>query len=119
MEKSKAEIEKIILDFLQEHGENYFTCALATCWENEPRNTPVDARNDGLNMYFVSDPGGKLENIKYTRAQPPSYRPQPVYQEMPSQSTFESTYTPPKFCPHCGADTRGFGRFCGKCGGTL
>jgi general stress protein 26 len=64
MEKSKAEIEKIILDFLQEHGENYFTCALATCWGNEPRNTPVDARNDGLNMFFVSDPGGKLENIK-------------------------------------------------------
>jgi len=64
MEKSKAEIEKIILDFLQEHGENYFTCALATCWENQPRNTPVDARNDGLNMYFVADPGGKLENIR-------------------------------------------------------
>ena len=64
MEKSKAEIKKIILDFLQEHGESYFTCALATCWENQPRNTPIDARNDGLNMYFVADPGGKLENIR-------------------------------------------------------
>ena len=64
MEKIKAEIEKIILGFLQEHGENYFTCALATCWDNQPRNTPVDARNDGLNMYFVADPGGKLENIR-------------------------------------------------------
>ena len=64
MEKSKAEIEKMILDFLKEHGENYFTCALATCWENQPRNTPVDARNDGLNMYFSADPGGKLENIR-------------------------------------------------------
>mgnify|MGYP001029083863 CR=1 FL=1 len=63
MEKSKAEIEKIIVDFLHEHGENYFTCALATCWENQPRSTPVDARNDGLNMYFVADPGGKIENI--------------------------------------------------------
>jgi general stress protein 26 len=64
MEKSKTEIEKMILDFLQEHGENYFTCAIATCRGNEPRNTPVDARNDGLNMYFVADPGGKLENIR-------------------------------------------------------
>ena len=64
MEKSKQEIEKLILDFLQEHGEDYFTCALATCWDNQPRNTPIDARNDGLNMYFVSDPGGKLENIR-------------------------------------------------------
>ena len=64
MEKSKAEIEKIMVDFLHEHGENYFTCALATCWENQPRSTPVDARNDGLTMYFVADPGGKIENIR-------------------------------------------------------
>lgn len=64
MEKSKDEIEKIIVDFLHEHGENYFTCALATCWENQPRSTPVDARNNGLTMYFVADPGGKVENIR-------------------------------------------------------
>jgi len=64
MEKSRAEVESIILDFLREHGENYFTCALATCRDNEPRNTPVDARNDGLTMYFVSDLGEKLENMK-------------------------------------------------------
>jgi len=64
MEKSKVETEKTILDFLREHGEQYFTCALATCRENQPRNTPVDARNDGLTMYFVSDAGEKLENIK-------------------------------------------------------
>jgi len=64
MQKSMAEIESIILDFLREHGEHHFTCALATCWENQPRNTPVDARNDGLTMYFVADPGGKLENIR-------------------------------------------------------
>jgi general stress protein 26 len=64
MDKTKAETEKIILDFLQEHGEDYFTCALATCSDNHPRNTPVDARNDGLNMYFVADGGGKIDNIK-------------------------------------------------------
>jgi hypothetical protein len=52
---------------------NFAVCFLTLTWtvfislysfENEPRNTPVDARNDGLNMYFVSDPGGKLENIR-------------------------------------------------------
>jgi len=64
MEKSKREIEQIILEFLKEHGENYFTCALATCHDNVPRNTPVDARNDGLNMYFVADQGGKVKNIQ-------------------------------------------------------
>ena len=64
MKKSKAEIEQSILEFFKEHGENYFTCALATYHDNEPRNTPIDARNDGLNMYFVADPGGKLENIR-------------------------------------------------------
>ena len=64
MADSREEIEKVIISFLKEHGENYFTCALATCWNNEPRNTPVDARNDGLTMYFVSDQGKKLENMK-------------------------------------------------------
>ena len=63
-EKKKEEVEKLILEFLKEHGENYFTCALSTCKDNKPRNTPVDARNDGLNMYFVADPGGKVENIR-------------------------------------------------------
>ena len=64
MEKSREEIEKMIVAFLDEHGENYFTCAIATWGENEPRNTPVDARRHGLDMYFVADPGGKLENIR-------------------------------------------------------
>jgi len=64
VEKSRAEIEKMIIDFLYEHGEQYFTCALATCMDNKPRCTPVDARNDGLTMYFVADPGGKVENIR-------------------------------------------------------
>lgn len=61
---SNTEIENIIINFLHGHGENYFTCALATCSNNMPRNTPVDARNDGLTMYFVADQGQKLENIR-------------------------------------------------------
>jgi hypothetical protein len=65
MSKSKEEIETIIIDFLKEHGEDYFTCAIATtCANGEVRNTPIDARNDGLNMYFSCDIGVKLENMK-------------------------------------------------------
>jgi len=41
--------KRIIPDFLYKHGENYFTRAPATYRENQPRCTPVDARNDGLN----------------------------------------------------------------------
>ena len=36
MEKSKAEIEQSILEFLKEHGENCFTSALTTCFEGDP-----------------------------------------------------------------------------------
>lgn len=64
MTKTRQEIEHIIEGFLGEHGENYMTCALATCSDNQARCTPVDARADGLTMYFVCDRGGKLENIK-------------------------------------------------------
>ena len=64
MEKSQKEIEQLILDFLAEHGEDYFTCAIATCADNQVRNTPIDARNDRLHLYFSADPGGKLENIR-------------------------------------------------------
>ena len=64
MTKTRQEIERIISGFLQEHGENYMTCALATCSDNQARCTPVDARADGLTMYFVCDRGGKLENMQ-------------------------------------------------------
>ncbi len=64
MAKTRQEIEAVLLDFLQEHGENYMTCALATCADNQARCTPVDARSDGFTMYFVCDSGRKLENMK-------------------------------------------------------
>jgi hypothetical protein len=64
MTQTRQEIERIIECFLREHGENHMTCALATCSNNQARCTPVDARADGLTMYFVCDGGGKLENIR-------------------------------------------------------
>ena len=64
MAVNRQEIERIIAGFLREHGEDYMTCALATCADAGIRCTPVDARADGLTMYFVCDAGGKLENMR-------------------------------------------------------
>jgi hypothetical protein len=38
-------------------------CVLATCSSNIPRATPIEYRSDGLSIYFVGEPGTKLENI--------------------------------------------------------
>jgi len=77
MTKSKEEIEKEILSYLDlnsthkgdgaqpgcglQHG---LACALGTCRDNLPRVTPVDFFNDGLNIWILGDPGGKLVNIR-------------------------------------------------------
>ena len=59
-----ASSRQIIEAFLAEHGRDYFTCALATCVDDQPRNTPVDCRHDGLDMFFIADQGGKLDNLR-------------------------------------------------------
>jgi len=77
MAKSKEEIEKEILSFLDlnsthkgdgtqpgcglQHG---LACALGTCRDNLPRVTSVDFFNDGLNIWILGDPGGKIVNIR-------------------------------------------------------
>ena len=38
-------------------------CVLATCSSNIPRATPIEYHSDGLNIYFVGEPGTKLKNI--------------------------------------------------------
>ena len=88
MEKSRAEIEKMIIDFLYEHGEQYFTCALATCMDNKPRCTPVDARNDGLTMYFVADPGARWKTYGKPGGVPCGVHPgrEGVYEKCPRAS---------------------------------
>ena len=60
MEKSREEIEKDIIDFLD--GGGY--CALGTCKDNVPRVTPVSFENEGMTIWIIGDPGGKIENIK-------------------------------------------------------
>jgi hypothetical protein len=76
MERTKKEIEKEILEFLNEHsskkrdlskpaGANYGTpCALGTCGDNIPRVTLIDYYNVGLTIWMVGDPGEKLAEIR-------------------------------------------------------
>lgn len=77
MAKSKEEIEKEILRFLDENSTHTgdeslpgcglrhgIACALGTCKDNTPRVTPLDFFNDGLNIWILGDPGGKLVNIR-------------------------------------------------------
>jgi hypothetical protein len=77
MAKSKEKIEKEILSFLDENSthpgdgtqpgcglKHGLACALGTCRDNLPRVTPVDFFNDGLNIWILGDPGGKIVNIR-------------------------------------------------------
>lgn len=77
MARSKQEIEKEILSFLDTNSthsgdeklpgcglQHGLACALGTCRDNLPRVTPVDFFNDGLNIWILGDPGGKIVNIR-------------------------------------------------------
>ena len=76
MERTKEEIEREIINFLDEHSSRKAepsdphggvimgtTCALGTCRDNIPRVTPIDFYHDGLTLWMIGDPGGKLANI--------------------------------------------------------
>jgi len=39
-------------------------CVLATCGDNVPRATPLEYHSKGIKIYFVSEPGTKLESMK-------------------------------------------------------
>jgi len=77
MGKDKEEIEKEIISFLDKNStkrgdgtlpgcglKHGIACALGTCKDNIPRVTPVDFFNDGLTLWIIGDPGGKLRNIR-------------------------------------------------------
>jgi nitroimidazol reductase NimA-like FMN-containing flavoprotein (pyridoxamine 5'-phosphate oxidase superfamily) len=54
------DLEKRIIQFLKKQN----MCVLATCGNNVPRATPVEYRSKGITIYFVGEPGIKLENMK-------------------------------------------------------
>lgn len=56
----REEVEKKIIDFLD--GGGYL--ALGTCRENIPRVTPLSFESEGMTIWIVADPGGKVENMK-------------------------------------------------------
>jgi hypothetical protein len=77
MEKTKEEIEREIVKFLDEHStkradpadpnggiEPGTPCALGTSRDNIPRVTPIDFYNDGLTLWMTGDPGEKLATIR-------------------------------------------------------
>ena len=76
MGKSREELEKEIIQFLDEgstkKGDMNAKCALkhgiasvlATSRNNIPRATPVDFFNEGITIWIGAEPGGKIVNIK-------------------------------------------------------
>jgi nitroimidazol reductase NimA-like FMN-containing flavoprotein (pyridoxamine 5'-phosphate oxidase superfamily) len=53
-------LEERIIEFLKEQN----MCVLATCGDGLPRATPIEYHSTGITIYFVGEPGTKLENIK-------------------------------------------------------
>ncbi len=53
-------LEERIIEFLKAQN----MCVLATCGDGRPRATPIEYRSKGITIYFVGEPGTKLENMK-------------------------------------------------------
>ena len=53
-------LEKRIIQFLK--GQNM--CVFATCSHDVPRATPIEYHSKGTTLYFVGEPGTKLNNLK-------------------------------------------------------
>jgi len=77
MERTKEEIEKEIISFLDESSSKkadpsdpYWgtkpgkACALGTSKDNIPRVTPIDFYNEGLTLWMTGDPGEKIATIR-------------------------------------------------------
>jgi len=76
MEKTREEIEKEIIEYLDEMSTRKGTpgkgcglkhgsaLVLATCKDNQPRATTLDFFNEGLTLYIFGEPGGKIANIR-------------------------------------------------------
>jgi len=53
-------LEERIIEFLKEQN----MCVLATCDNGLPRATPIEYHSKEITIYFVGEPGIKLENMK-------------------------------------------------------
>ena len=75
---SREELEREILEFLDttcgisEAHPGPHSCGtihrtslvLATCYQDEPRATPLEFFHEGFTIYIFGEPGGKIANIK-------------------------------------------------------
>jgi uncharacterized pyridoxamine 5'-phosphate oxidase family protein len=52
-------LEERIIEFLKEQN----MCVLATCGNGLLRATPIEYHSKGITIYFVGEPGTKLENM--------------------------------------------------------
>ncbi|RMF96873.1 MAG: pyridoxamine 5'-phosphate oxidase family protein [Candidatus Schekmanbacteria bacterium] len=57
---SVEEVEKEIVDYLASNNVLH----LATCSNNIPRSTPLEYHSEGMNLYVISEGGGKFANLK-------------------------------------------------------
>jgi len=77
MERTREEIEREIIKFLDDHSSKRADpsdpnggikpgtpCALGTSKDNIPRVTPIDFYNDGLTIWMTGDPGEKIATIR-------------------------------------------------------
>ena len=53
-------LEERIIEFLKVQN----MCVLAKCGDGLPRATPIEYHSKGITLYFVGEPGTKLENLK-------------------------------------------------------
>jgi nitroimidazol reductase NimA-like FMN-containing flavoprotein (pyridoxamine 5'-phosphate oxidase superfamily) len=53
-------LEECIIEFLKAQN----MCVLGTCGYGLPRATPIEYHSKGITIYFVCEPGTKLENMK-------------------------------------------------------
>jgi len=54
------ELKAHILDFFKEQT----MCTICTSKNDEPRGTPLEYFNKGMNLYIIADPGVKIRNIE-------------------------------------------------------
>lgn len=54
------DVEKEIIAYLASNNVLH----LATCNKNIPRATPLEYHSDGMNLYVISEGGGKIANLK-------------------------------------------------------
>jgi len=54
------EVEKVIKHYLAANNVLH----LATCKDDIPRSTPLEYHSEGMNVYIISEGGGKFANLK-------------------------------------------------------